>query len=180
MSTEQTVQYCIGDQLVHPGHGGCAVVATKRMQMSGKDQEYYVLQPFVDKGMSVYVPVDKVDANRIRALMPRSSVQEILDSLHEQDEPWISDQKKRQLAYGTVFQEEDLVKQAGVLKMLIDQDKIKTLTGTTLDFLRHAKQILLSEFAMSMGTDFENMNVLFEKACHKEGDREEQPLVVSA
>ena len=52
--------YQVGNTVMHPSEGICAVENIRRMRFGTQEREYYVLRPTMENGSStVYLPIER-------------------------------------------------------------------------------------------------------------------------
>ena len=66
--------YQVGNTVMHPSEGICAVEDIRRMRFGAQEREYYVLRPTMENSSStVYLPVERGDAV-LRKLLSREDI----------------------------------------------------------------------------------------------------------
>jgi CarD family transcriptional regulator len=72
----------IGDKAVYPGHGVGIIEAIQSMQISGKQEIFYVLR-ILDNGMTIMIPRENVGAVRLREVIRKIDVTKVIHILKE-------------------------------------------------------------------------------------------------
>ena len=86
----------VGDCVHYGAHGVCRVCGRESKDFGRSKREYFALRPTGNENILLYLPVDAEPVKvKVRRLMSR---QEILDLVHRTAQPpapWISDSKLR-------------------------------------------------------------------------------------
>ena len=82
---------------------------TIKKKIDGRETEYYVLKPVYEHGVSTaYVPVENEQLTaKLRPLLSRQEVVELIDSLPHMQTPWIESQDVRREKYREILHKGD-------------------------------------------------------------------------
>ncbi len=108
--------YAIGDTVMHPSEGVCAVTDIRPMQFSGNvKRDYYILTPSMEKSSStVYMPVERGD-QVLRRLLSHSDILALIRASTTCDFTWPQDSKQRKEAFLRLLRSGDI---AAVIRMI--------------------------------------------------------------
>ncbi len=107
--------YSIGDTVMHPSEGVCAITDIRTMQFSGASREYYILTPSMEKSSStVYMPVERGNTV-LRRLLSRADILSLIKESTQRDFEWIADSKLRKDALTRLLHSGDI---AGIIRMI--------------------------------------------------------------
>ena len=99
--------YQIGDTVMHPSEGICAIEGIRSMQFAGVARDYYVLKPSAENSSStVYLPVERGNTV-LRKLLSRKDVVDMIHQSVERADLWVADNKKRKEVFQRVLDEGD-------------------------------------------------------------------------
>ena len=146
--------YSIGSYVIYRAEGVCQVsdIREESFGAIGEKNKYYILTPLGDDRSVVFVPVDNERlCSMIRRLLSAEDIMTLAAELREERLVWIPDSRARNLRYKELFSvgdRRDLIIIANTVMEIIKEGKNseKRLTGTDLNALRRAKQMLYDEF----------------------------------
>jgi CarD family transcriptional regulator len=144
------MQFSVGDKVIHPRHGCGQIVGLERLGLVEGFERYYVIK-FPEKGLTVHVPVRKVEALRVRPVMSRAKLARVMDALRDSGRPVRIAEAVRDLTW---------LKQHG------------RLTRADTDLLARGRELLSSEIALATGTDTldakQTINIALERLLWQE------------
>ena len=107
----------IGDMVMHPSEGVCAIEDLHLMDLCGAQRTYYILKPAMQKSsLTVYLPV--VRGNTVlRRLLSHQDILGIIQRARECSSLWIADSKQRKEAFTRILSQGDYVK---IIRMMQD------------------------------------------------------------
>lgn len=110
--------YGIGDTVMYPGTGVCRITdIVKESFVRGEERTYYVLKAVYESGeTTIYCPIDSENV-RLRALLSREEIEQILKDAGEKESLWIENSVHRKKAFLSILKEDNALK---LLRMLID------------------------------------------------------------
>jgi len=153
--------YSIGDTVVHPLHGAGVIDSIEQRRIDGKLLSYYV---FVIQysGMRLMIPCESCGNVGVRPLMPPESADKLIEALPTIISEPTPNWNRRYRENMESLKSGNLMSVAGVIKCLLIRDAGKGLSSGEREMLRQAKQILISELALSKKTTFE---IIEEQVC---------------
>ncbi|MDR0858638.1 MAG: CarD family transcriptional regulator [Oscillospiraceae bacterium] len=148
--------YKIGDQIVHPMHGAGIIEEIEHRDIDGETAEYYVFR-MPSSGMSIMLPTNNCIAIGVRPVMPLDDALALMRELSLVNADMTSNWSRRFRENLVKIKSGDLLEVAAVIKGLMEREKLKALSSGERDMLRLAKQIIVSELALSMAKDYSAM-----------------------
>ncbi|MDR0936915.1 MAG: CarD family transcriptional regulator [Oscillospiraceae bacterium] len=148
--------YKIGDQIVHPMHGAGIIENVEQREIDGEKFEYFVFR-MPSSGMSIMLPTDNCAAIGVRPVMPLEDARRLLYELSIVKSDMTINWSRRFRENLVKIKSGDLLEIAVVIKGLMEREKQKALSSGERDMLRLAKQIIISELALSTNTNYADM-----------------------
>jgi len=145
--------FSIGDRIVHPMHGAGTIDRIVSQKIAGIERDYYVLN-VPNAKVKLMIPVATSDSVGLRKIVDPQTAEQILVSFRtlevDHDPNWNKRYRDNMLRLkaGTI----DEV--AVVVKSLMLRDRQRTLSAGEQKMLNTAKQIFISELALSTGHDY--------------------------
>lgn len=161
--------YEIGQQVLYGTHGVCAVTAVEVMRFGKNKAKYYVLEPLTQPGIQFYIPVENEAAvAKLRRLLNREELLELLHSERVRNYPWIADEGQRKLRYRELIGSGDRMELMGMICALHRHRKEQIAVGRKFhqsdeNFLNDAQKLLNAEFAQVFGLEPKNVNAFILK-----------------
>lgn len=155
----------IGDQIVHPMHGAGVVENIIERTIDGEIKRYYSLK-FPVGEMQVMVPVHTSEKIGVRPIVKAEEAEKVMTAIPdiriEMDVNW----SRRYRDNMEKLKSGDMMQVAEVMKGLLLRDQIRTLSTGERKMLHSAKQILISELALSTKTVFEDVEKRVNEAVY--------------
>lgn len=146
------MSYSIGDTVVHPHHGAAVVESLEQRELGGQVRDYLVLQlTFGD--LTLMVPADSCDDVGIRDVVDPSGVQQVLTILRSPEDKAAKNWSRRFKANQERLRSGDIFRIAEVVRNLATRRYSSGLSAGERRMLSKAKQLLVSELTVAMGTD---------------------------
>lgn len=165
--------YEIGNQVLYGVHGVCAIIAVESMRFGKTRAKYYVLEPLDQPGARFYVPVENEAAvAKMRPLMTREALLELLHSDAVRNAPWIADENQRKLKFRELISSGDREALMGMIGALHRHKKAQTAAGRKFhqsdeNFLNDAQKLLNAEFAQVFGIQPKDVGPFIVKELEK-------------
>ena len=142
----------LGDKVVYPMHGAGIIETMESKEILGEVKNYYVLKMPIGE-MKLMIPVDNVDNIGLRNIIDKSVVESVYDILKQaavlNDSNWNKRFRDNMIKMKTA----DIIAVAQVVRDLTYRDREKGLSTGEKKMLISAKQMLVSEIALSMEMD---------------------------
>ncbi|MDR0818185.1 MAG: CarD family transcriptional regulator [Oscillospiraceae bacterium] len=148
--------YSVGDTVVHPLHGAGIIDGVEERRVSGVSAKYYVFRVPLS-GMRLMIPTEGCGAVGVRPLIGAEKADELLAALPAVVSDATPNWNRRYRENLEHLKSGDLLAVAGVIKGLLLRDSSKGLSSGERDILRLAKQILISEIALSKSSTYEEI-----------------------
>lgn len=161
----------IGDTIVYGANGVCKIADVEEKVLIGEKKKYFVLKPLKSENSTYFVPVDnEVLLAKMRKLLSKSEIDELIDSMSNAKANWIEDESDRKEIYRNIILEGDHKELIKMLKAIFFEKKEREANGKRLHasderFLKEAEQLLHGEFqcVLNLNED-ELMNYILERA----------------
>ena len=146
------------DYVVYGKTGVCQVVKRERISFGTSDNgEYYVLAPMSDCRSLIYVPCDNADLmSRLRPLLNKLQIDEILQEVPERELCWIEDKNERASYFRSLIAEGDRRQLVRIIRCLYKRKQEKMIVGKKLStgdeaMLQDCVRMVEEEFSISLG-----------------------------
>lgn len=142
----------LGDKVVYPMHGAGVIETMESKEILGVIKSYYVLKMPIGE-MKLMIPVDNVNNIGLRNIIEKDKVDKVYDILKQgavlNDSNW----NKRYRDNLIKMKTGDIFAVAQVVRDLTYRDREKGLSTGEKKMLVSAKQMLISEIALSTDND---------------------------
>lgn len=142
----------LGDKVVYPMHGAGVIETVEKKEILGEVKNYYVLKMPIGE-MKLMIPVDNVDHIGLRNIIDKSLVEKVYDILKQGAVLNGSNWNKRYRDNMVKMKTGDIFEVAQVVRDLTYRDREKGLSTGEKKMLVSAKQMLVSEIALSTNRD---------------------------
>lgn len=146
----------IGDMVIHPGAGVCRIDSITEECFGGTSpRKYYVLKTVYDNSQTViHLPVDS-DKIKLRKLLTRSDIKDIIRSVSVKEPFWTENSVQRKETFARILQEGN---HANLLQMICEihikkaekEQGGKKLYVADSKVLQAAERIIYQEFAHTL------------------------------
>lgn len=137
-------------------HGAGVIDSVVSREVNGVTREYYILKLPV-RSMVVMVPTEHCGQIGVRAIVDRARAEDVLACIPQLPEDPAASWNRRYRQNMERMKSGDLIEVAKVVKALSLRDSARGLSTGERKMLHTAKQILLSELVMAMGTSYEEL-----------------------
>ena len=148
--------FSIGDLVVHPMHGAGVIDDIVRERVAGTTKEYYVFKMPMG-GLILKIPTENSHAIGIRKVISKTEADELLEEIPaiavEHNANW----NKRYQENLLRLKSGDLREVAQVIKGLMRRDTLRGLSTGERKMLHSAKQIMISELVLVLGSDYKSV-----------------------
>lgn len=140
----------VNDTIMYARDGVCEIKGIEEMALTREGKrKYYILIPVYDPGTKIYVPAD-IDTDKMRDLLTKEEVDQLIDDLGNSDIEWIDNEKLRQKTYSQMIAEgnhADLLQLISILyqKRKERQGKGKKFHTADERLLTEAERLLYQE-----------------------------------
>lgn len=153
----------VGDKIVHPMHGAGVIDSIVEKKVNAVLRRYYVLR-LPAGGMMVMIPTDNCGEIGVRPVVDEIRGEQIIASLEElradMDQNW----NRRYRENMSRLKSGELLEVARVVKGLMLREAQRGLSNGERKMLHSAKQIMISELALSQNSSFEEIEARINRA----------------
>lgn len=146
------MEFLVGDRVVHPKHGFGQITALHHLDLVEGFKHYYVIV-VPDQGLTVHVPVRKVEELGIRRVMSRAKLSRVLDTLRGRPCQLSEDYKERQARIREKLETGGPLQIAEILRDLTWHERRAHLTAADSALLSRGREFLAAEIAVVTGTE---------------------------
>lgn len=153
--------YTIGDVVIYKNDGVCKIADIIIKSFKDKNIEYYVLQPVHNSNAEIFVPKNNPDLiNKMRNLLTKDEVMQIIEALPNEEEICISDEAERKEKFKEILTSGNRTELVRLVKTLYNHKQNQKQYGKKLHIaderiLKDAEKILHDEFAYVLGISTE-------------------------
>ena len=148
--------FSIGDLVVHPMHGAGVIDDIVRERVAGTTKEYYVFKMPMG-GLILKIPTENSQAIGIRKVISKGEADELLDEIPSIAVEHNANWNKRYQENLLRLKSGDLREVAQVIKGLMRRDTLRGLSTGERKMLHSAKQIMISELVLVLGSDYKSV-----------------------
>ena len=142
----------IGDKVVHPMHGAGVIDGIVTEKVGPAKQDYYVFKMPVG-GLILKIPVATSEIIGLRGIATADEALALIDAIAEMQVDMTSNWNHRYRENMERLKSGDLHSVAHVIKGLTQRDNERGLSNGERKMLHTARQILVSELVLSIGSD---------------------------
>lgn len=149
--------FCVGDKVAHPMHGAGVIDEIVTETIAGAEQDYYVFRMPVG-GLTLKIPTVSSETSGLRGVWEHGRIQKLIEDLAVLEVDYLTGSwNQRYQENMQKLKSGDLYEVARVVKGLLHRENEKGLSTGERKMLRTAKQILLSEMALSTGGEYREL-----------------------
>ena len=154
--------YQIGDKVTHPMHGAGTIKSIIRQKSGGEVRPYFVLT-LLCGGMELFIPCESCEKTGLRPVLSREAALELLLKLPtcncEEGGNW----NQRYRINMERLRSGDPMQTALIVKSLHGRELSKQLSSGERKMLLTARQVLVSELALSLACSLEEADLQLSK-----------------
>ena len=160
----------IDDAVFYGVHGVCKIVEISKRELCGKLRDYYTLKPVYSDKSTVFVPVERTD--KLRKVLKKSEVLEIVDGLKDAQSIWVDDDIKRKERFSEIVKNGNHKELGTLIKTIYEKRRSfmeikKKMHLTDERFFEEAEKILYEEFAYALDIPLDQVVNFIEKRINK-------------
>ncbi len=152
----------VGDKVFYPHHGAGIIKNAEEKEILGEKRNYYVIR-FPLTETTIMIPSDNPEELGLRYLADEIEIKKCLQIISQSkgsaDEDWKVRYKKHQ----DMLKSGSLAEISEVIKNLHDRNEIKELSSTEKKLYQSAIDMVVSEIALSMERDQEEVKSEIER-----------------
>ena len=155
--TTQDYEFKQGEYVIYKSSGICEITEIRRefFDESGA-KDYYKLRSVFDRRMQVFVPCVSELAKKMRHVLKREELDEVIEKSKTENVEWITDPKLRASTYTDILINADNSKTLALFNVLMAkkkelEEKNKQFGASDMRLLTRAEKTVLEEFAFVLG-----------------------------
>ena len=151
--------YSIGDKIMYSSFGICKVTAIEKRNLTGEEQEYYILKLINSDKNIFYVPTNNDTAlSKMHPICSKAEVDELISHMNSEGLIWIDNDIRRKEEYSRIIKDADKREIIRFIKTLYLRRKElaesgKKLRSTDENYLSLPENMLFEEFAYALDID---------------------------
>lgn len=161
---EETVKFAKGDWIVHLYHGVGKVISIESKSLDGKKVKYYKVQT---KDSNFWVPVGKVDEDRIRPLSTPKEIDKSLRIIRRKPRQMSADHMQRKNQINDVRSIGALDEVTKIIRDLNARQVAEKLNDSEERALNHFTDRLISEWTVSKDISTEEARQILTEILQK-------------
>lgn len=146
------MELSVGDKVVYPRHGVGRITGEEQLDLVEGFERYYVIE-ILDKGLTVHVPMRKMEELGVRPVMSRAKLARVLESLRGTPHPLSEDYRKRQAGVREKLETGGPLRIAEMVRDLTWHERRAHLTKADTELLARGREFLSAEIASLTGTE---------------------------
>lgn len=147
-----------GDFAACGSRGICEIRNITTLNMDGipKDRLYYEMQPVLNAGSKVFIPVSPEDGNPgMRRILTSDEAAQLLSSMREEEILWETDDRRREEQYRSIINAGSAAGMLALIRYVRSRQRERALKGRRLSsvdarYLKTAEDHLYTELSISM------------------------------
>ena len=151
--------YKVDDMVMYGSFGICKVTAIEKRDLTGEEQEYYILKHINSEKNIFYVPTNNdVALSKMHPICSKAEVDELISHMNSEGLIWIDNDIRRKEEYSRIIKDADKHEIIRLIKTLYLRRKElavngKKLRSTDENYLSLAENMLFEEFAYALDID---------------------------
>jgi CarD family transcriptional regulator len=160
------MQFSIGDKVVHPIHGSGLITDVKHQELVEGFKHYYVLE-IAGRGLTVFMPMRKVDELGVRPAASRAELARMLQILDGRPQRLPDDHKERRGRIQGKLASGRLIQVAEVVRNLTWRGRLDRLTMSDSHMLGQGRDLLATEMALVADTAVDDAKEVIDAALER-------------
>ncbi len=157
------MSFAVGDKVVYPHHGATVIADVETIEVLGVAQEYLVLR-FEDVDLTLRVPSERAATVGLREVIGDVEVDDVFAVLRRRDVRMPSNWSRRFKNHTEMLKSGDIYQVAEVVRNLSQRQADKALSAGEKRMLDRAERVLISELALALTSDADEVRVLVDAA----------------
>ncbi len=156
------MSFAVGDRIVHPGIGAGTIVGTRSEELVKGFSLYFVIK-IPARGMTIFIPMGKMDQVGIRPVASRRSLSQVFDTLTDYPQALSHDAKERQEQVEDRVRTGQAMLIAQVVRDLTYHEQVAHLTEKDSILLNRGRNLLVEEIALATETKDDQVSALMDQ-----------------
>ncbi len=163
------MEYRKGEYVKYGSNGVCLIydICVPDFDKSSEDNFHYVLKPIYEKSTTIFVPVKNTTLlSKMRRLLTKQEIEQIISSLKNVKIEWIEDRKKRSDFFSDIIKKNDtleLLRMIGCIyikrQQLEEKSGNRKLSFSDIDVLERAEKLIEEEFSLVLNINISDVGV---------------------
>ena len=151
--------YNVGDFVMYGTFGICKIDSIEKRDLTGVEQEYYILKHTNSDKNIFYVPTDNATAvSKMRPICSKAEVDSLISHMNTEKPIWIENDVKRKEEYSRIIRDGNKQEIIRLIKTLyLRREEVaksgKKLRSSDENYLKLAENMLFDEFAYALGIE---------------------------
>lgn len=172
---EIVVQFSIGQNVIHPTHGPGEVIGIEQMDIIEEFRRYYVIE-FIAKRLTLHIPVRKVEEMKVREVMSRSKLEQVMATLRQMPSQLPEHFKARRQKVEPMIQSGYPTKIAEAVRELTWREKNARLNKIDSQLLSQGRDMLINEIAVATNREIGQVREQINEALAQAIEAKQQNL----
>ncbi len=177
------MEFSVGDKVVHPRHGFGQIIRLESLDLVEGFERYYVIE-VPDQGLTLHVPVRKMEELGVRPVMSRAKLSRVLETLRGRPHQLSEGYKQRQDRVRERLETGGPLRIAEVVRDLTWHERRAYLTKADSELLARGRDFLAAEIAVVTNTEIVEAKQTIDTALvaveAPEADRQEPKQAANA
>jgi CarD family transcriptional regulator len=157
------MSFAVGDKVVYPSHGATVIEQIEMVEVLGTAREYLVLR-FDDVDLTLRVPSEQARTVGLREVIGDGECDDVFAVLRRKDVRMPSNWSRRFKNHTEMLKSGDVYQLAEVVRNLSQRQADKALSAGEKRMLDRARRVLISELALALPADADQVGVLIDDA----------------
>ena len=146
--------YSAGDYVVCGNKGVCRVESVSTLDISGADEDYYILKPVYSPGSTVYISLESAD-DKLRPVLTKKEANKLVKMMPGVPDIVVENDKQLEGEYKNCIRSNDAMELVKLIKTIYHRREARFAAGrkeTALDskYFKMAGEYLYGELAISL------------------------------
>jgi len=157
------MSFAVGDKVVYPHHGATVVERIETIEVLGTAREYLVLR-YDDADLTLRVPSEQASRVGLREVIGGVEVDDVFAVLRRRDVRMPSNWSRRFKNHTEMLKSADVYQVAEVVRNLSQRQAGTALSVGEKRMLDRARRVLISELALALASDADQVGSLVDAA----------------
>ena len=154
--------FSVGDYVMYGSSGVCRISGVEKRNFDGQHETDYIsLVPVSSASSKYYIPQKNSDS-KIRSLLTKEQINQLIDEIPDTAATWFSDSHERKNAFASIIKSDDYKQIISMIKALHIHKELKNSGGKKLNssdenFMHRAENLMYQEFSVVLGIPQDNV-----------------------
>jgi CarD family transcriptional regulator len=157
----------VGERVFYPYHGAGEIQSIEEKEVLGEKRIYYIIR-FPLTETTIMVPSDNTTELGLRYIADQKEIKRCLELISSSDSDTDEDWKIRYKKHQDMLKSGTVKEVSIVIKNLYDRNRVKELSSTEKKLYNNALNMLVSEIALSIGKNQDEVKTEIFKLLDKD------------